>query len=162
MAKTSPNRSEFSPESLEMELAALPSLSSWTAPPPGPRWGLDLSLLAQSGTRREAGSCRSASSGCKPPMRKVRCPTGPQCPSTPSCWCTATREGLSVGDKEVLSAVLLYIEFDYICTDSMRVHHRTLRSSYSQILPKLIPNVKPGTPGPAPTSRKPPRSLVKM
>ena len=70
--------------------------------------------------------------------------------------------GVKRGIKDVLSAVLFYIEFYYICTDSMRVHHRTLRSSYSQILPKLIPNVKPGTPGPAPTSRKPPRSLVKM
>ena len=53
-------------------------------------------------------------------------------------------KGLSEGQGCNVLAVL-YIEFDYSCTDSMRVHHRTLRSSYSQILPKLIPNVKPVT-----------------
>ena len=49
-------------------------------------------------------------------------------------------KGVKAWDKDAASAVL-YIEFDYSCTDSMRVHHRTLRSSYSQILPKLIPRM---------------------
>ena len=61
------------------------------------------------------------------------------------------RGGDYAWDKDSLSAVL-YVEFDYICTDSMRVHHRTLRSSYSQILPKLIPNVKTRTTGGAKSS----------
>ena len=34
----------------------------------------------------------------------------------------------------------------------MPVHHRTLRSSYSRIPQKLIPNVKPGTGGQSSTS----------
>ena len=122
------------------ELVDLPSPSFSTAPPLGPRWGLDLSLLAQSGTQRAASSCHSASSGCTLPRRKARCPAGQRCPSKLSCWCTATREGVKAWDKDAASAVL-YIEFDYSCTDSMRVHHRTLRSSYSQILPKLIPRM---------------------
>ena len=99
LATTPAQQPPFSPESLVTELVDLPYPSSSTAPPLGPRWGLDLYLLAQSGTQRAASSCHSASSGCTLPRRKDRCPTGLRCPSKLSCWCTATREGVKRGTR---------------------------------------------------------------
>ena len=59
----------------------------------------------------------------------------------------ALKQGNRLREGQGYSVSCPYVEFDYICTDSMRVHHCTLRSSYSQIIPKLFPNVKPATGG---------------
>ena len=85
----------LSPVSLEREPEVLPCPFSLTAPPLEPRWDPGRYLLARSDTRTAAGSCRSASSRCTPPRRTDRCPAGLRCPSTPSCWCTATKDGFS-------------------------------------------------------------------
>ena len=129
---------QFSPESLVRELAALLSPSSWTAPPLGPKWGLDLSPLVQSGTQREASSCHSASSGCKPPRTKVRCPAGPQCPSTPSCWCTATREVVMRGTR-----IRCQLSFTLSLTTSVLTACECTTVRYAPVILRYTPKINP-------------------
>ena len=71
-----------------------PAASSWIVPPPAPTWGLDRRRHDRRRTRREAGSCRSASLRCRRRWRRRRCPGKQRCLSKFCSSCTETRNKL--------------------------------------------------------------------